>query len=96
MNEYTEPHFRDYYIGGRSEYDPDYTDDMEAMRTWNAYIARVRRDAAREALDELIEDTEIDVRLGVEGGDNMRVQKAEAVIDAATIYRDTEYPEETP
>ena len=50
----------------------------------------------KEALDGLAEDAEIDVRLGVEGGDNLRAQNAEAVIDAATIYRDTEYPEETP
>ena len=61
-----------------------------------AWLARVRRDAAREALDGLAEDAEIDVRLGAEGGDNLRAQNAEAVIDAATIYRDTEYPEETP
>lgn len=59
-------------------------------------LLRVRRDAAREALDGLVEDVWIDVRLGVEGGDNLRVQNAEAVIDAARIYRDTEYPKETP
>lgn len=71
--------------------------DMEQARAeFDRFLARVRRDAAREALDGLTADVEIDVRLGIEGGDNIRVQDAEAAIDAATIYRDTEYPEETP
>ena len=72
-------------------------DDINvASAEFDRFLARARRDAARDALDGLIEDAEIDVRLGVEGGDNLRVQNAEAAIDAATIYRDTEYPEEAP
>lgn len=59
-------------------------------------IRKAERDAAREAFDGLIADTAIDVRLGTEGNDPQRVQDAEAVMDAAQIYRDTEYPEETP
>ncbi len=78
------------------EFEASADDINVASAEFDRFLARVRRDAAREALDGLIEDTEIDVRLGVEGGDNMRVQNAEAVIDAATIYRDTEYPEESP
>ena len=59
-------------------------------------IRKVKRDAARAALDGLIADTAIDVRLGTEGNDPQRVQDAEAVIDAAQVYRDIEYPEEAP
>lgn len=74
-----------HYLGHPA---PDYGAEFDR------FLARARRDIAREVLDELIADAEIDVRLGVEGGDNMRVQNAEAVIDAVTVYRDTEFPEE--
>ena len=44
----SEAHFRNYYVGGRSEYDPEYTDDMGARRDWDAYMARVRQEARAE------------------------------------------------
>ena len=49
---------------------------------WEAFLARVRRDAAREALDGLAID------LAVTSGHT----EAEEVRD----YRDAHYPEETP
>ena len=49
---------------------------------WEAFLARVRRDAAREALDGLAID------LAVTSG----YTEAEEVRD----YRDAHYPEETP
>ena len=51
-------------------------------RAWDEWIARVRRDAAREALDGLAID------LAVTSG----YTEAEEVRD----YRDAHYPEETP
>ena len=74
--------------------DPCRIHDARTTAEFDRFLARVRRDTARAVLNELIEDTEIDMRLGVEGGDNMRVHNAEAVIDAVTIYSDTEFPEE--
>lgn len=58
-------------------------------------IARVRRDAARRALDGLIADAEADIRIGAIGGDEDRIMRARAVIAATVDYRDDEYPEVT-
>lgn len=87
----TEEQVRNLYIGRWGTHDRG-----RAVEQFNRFIEAVKRDAAREALDGLIEDTAIDVRLGTEGNDPQRVQDAEAVMDAAQIYRDTEYPEKTP
>ena len=54
-----------------------------------AWLARVRRDAAREALDGLIADkAHMTVLLHAENGGNVE--------DVLAHYRDTHYPEETP
>ena len=58
-------------------------------RAWDEWIARVRRDAAREALDGLIADkAHMTVLLHAENGGNVE--------DVLTHYRDTHYPEESP
>ena len=51
-------------------------------RAWDEWIARVRRDAAREALDGL--------------ADQFNNWAEVAAEESARIYRDTHYPEETP
>ena len=56
---------------------------------WDRFLARVRRDAAREALDGLIADkAHMTVLLHAETGGDV-----EGVL---TNYRDTFHPEETP
>ena len=62
-------------------------------RAWDEWIARVKRDAAREALDGLAREA-----LGVAGGndENASAWVSRAVQGWAEEYRDTHYPEETP
>ena len=56
---------------------------------WEAFLSRVRRDAAREALDGLIADkAHMAALLHAENGGNVE--------DVLAHYRDTHYPEETP
>ena len=65
----------------------DYPDVMDEWIT--RFLARVRRDAAREALDGLIADkAHTKALLRAENGGNVE--------DVLTHYRDTHYPEETP
>ena len=59
-------------------------------RAWDEWIARVKRDAAREALDGLAEH--IDQIASHFVGFSVGSQKAQDVRD----YRETHYPEETP
>lgn len=87
----TEEQVRDLYVSRWGQHDRG-----RAVGQFDRFIETVKRDAAREALNGLITDTAIDVRLGTEGNDPQRVQDTEAVMDAAQIYRDTEYTEETP
>ena len=56
-------------------------------------LARVRRDAAREALDGLYLDAQQDYTLGAQGGNQERMDAAVAVMDAALAWKDL-YPEE--
>ena len=56
---------------------------------FDRFLARVRRDAAREALDGLIADkAHMAALLRAENGGNVE--------DVLTHYRDTHYPEEAP
>lgn len=85
MTEYTpdEDEMRDIY-GDRYAYMR-----KEAAAEFDRFLARVRRDAAREALDGLIADkAHMTVLLHAENGGNVE--------DVLTHYRDTRYPEETP
>ena len=65
-------------------------DDINvASAEFDRFLARVRRDAAREALDGLIADkAHMTALLRAENGGNVE--------DVLTHYRDTHYPEETP
>ena len=58
-------------------------------RAWDEWVARVRRDAAREALDGAA--AHIDSRSSWLAGIEMHSPKARDVLD----YRDTRYPTET-
>ena len=58
-------------------------------------LARVRRDAAREALDGLYEDASQEYHIGLQGDDQERMDAAEAVLRATYAWMDN-YPEETP
>ena len=61
----------------------------ESKDAARAFLARVRRDAAQEALNGLIADkAHMTVLLHAENGGNVE--------DVLTHYRDTHYPEETP
>ena len=62
---------------------------------FEAWLARVRRDAAREALDGLYEDASQEYRIGLQGDDQERMDAAEAVLRATYAWMDN-YPEETP
>ena len=60
-----------------------------AEARWDEWIARVRRDAAREALDGLIADkAHMAALLYAENGGNVE--------DVLTHYRNSIHPEETP
>ena len=65
-------------------------DDINvASAEFDRFLARVRRDAAREALDGLIADkAHMAALLRAENGGNVE--------DVLTHYRDTHYPEESP
>ena len=63
---------------------------------WEAFLARVRRDAAREALDGLINECRTEHE---EAATNNRVGGMVLELHAQQVamnYRDTHYPEETP
>ena len=62
---------------------------------WDRFLARVRRDAARDALDGLYEDASQEYRIGLQGDDQERMDAAEAVLRATYAWMDN-YPEETP
>ena len=80
-----------YNYSGGSGPDSDATLDAEFDR----FLARVRRDAAREALDGLYEDASQEYRIGLQGDDQERMDAAEAVLRATYEWMDN-YPEETP
>ena len=64
-------------------------DILAARAEFDRFLARVRRDAAREALDGLIADkAHMTALLHADNGGNVE--------DVLTHYRDTHYPEETP
>ena len=67
----------------------------EAEQEFRCGLARVRRDAAREALDGLYEDASQEYRIGLQGDDQERMDAAEAVLRATYAWMDN-YPEETP
>ena len=62
---------------------------------FDRFLARVRRDAAREALDGLYEDASQEYHIGLQGDDQERMDAAEAVLRATYAWMDN-YPEETP
>ena len=62
---------------------------------FDRFLARARRDAAREALDGLYEDASQEYRIGLQGDDQERMDAAEAVLRATYAWMDN-YPEETP
>lgn len=74
----------------RSAYVSRYlTDQLRQGAEFDRFLARLRRDAAREALDGLIADkAHTTVLLRAENGGNVE--------DVLTHYRDTHYPEESP
>ena len=79
--------------GGQTSFPPEFADwkvGMVAAREWlAAHDARVRRDAAREALDGLIADKAHMAAL-------LRAENGGEAEDVLTHYRDTLHPEETP
>ena len=69
--------------------------ERRAGPEFDRFLARVRRDAAREALDGLYEDASQEYRIGLQGDDQERMDAAEAVLRATYAWMDN-YPEETP
>lgn len=93
MAEYTpdEEHMEVAWI----EYDDAATDINEAAAQFDRFLARVRRDAAREALDGLARDQEQKAnRIFTRGGEPARRNRRMVVADEARRYRDTHYPKE--
>ena len=70
-------------------------DILAARAEFDRFLARVRRDAAREALDGLYEDASQEYHIGLQGDDQERMDAAEAVLRATYAWMDN-YPEETP
>ena len=71
-------------------------DDINvASAEFDRFLARVRQEAAREALDGLYEDASQEYRIGLQGDDQERMDAAEAVLRATYAWMDN-YPEETP
>ena len=70
-------------------YDPATIRCPDTEQEFDRFLARVRRDAAREALDGLIADkVHMTVLLRAENGGEAE--------DVLAHYRDAHYPEETP
>ena len=88
MTEYTpdEDEMRDIY-GDRYAYMR-----KEADAEFDRFLARVRRDAAREALDGLIDAAQREH----DRAPAPYRYRLEKVVSIATEHRDTHYPEETP
>ncbi|MGP4916213.1 hypothetical protein ACTXJ9_10980 [Brachybacterium tyrofermentans] len=77
----------------------EYLTGLGWTRHPSAHDARVRRDAAREALDGLIQDLREKGRCAADSSLPDVTDLAEIVWhaqDEARTYRDTHYPEETP
>ena len=94
MTEYTPnaEEVREEYVYGTQEVDMDgnvVVSFDEACARWDRFLARVRRDAAREALNGLIADKAHMTAL-LRAGDGGNVE------DVLAHYRDIHYPEETP
>lgn len=68
----------------------------DADAEFDRFLARVRRDAAREALDGYA--AQFDASAAAHGRDGLRICQINAESDAwrARRYRDRNYPEETP
>ena len=82
-------------VGRPSDNPIDLRDARRIVEYVAARDARVRRDAAREALDGLYEDASQEYRIGLQGDDQERMDAAEAVLRATYEWMDN-YPEETP
>lgn len=80
----------DYALGGARDTigDIDYRAIPELEAEFDRFLARVRRDAAREVIDGLIADKAHMTAL-------LRAENGGDVEDVLTHYRDTHYPEET-
>ena len=76
------------------EYEASADDINVASADFDRFLARVRRDAAREALDGLYEDASQEYRIGLQGDDQERMDAAEAVLRATYAWMDN-YPEES-
>ena len=83
---------REEYVYGTQEVDMDgnvIVSFDEACARWDRFLARVRRDAARGAIDGLIADrAHMAALLRAENGGNVE--------DVLTHYRDTHCHEESP
>ena len=72
----------------------DYPDVMDEWIT--RFLARVRRDAAREALDGLMHRFELEQGRAASLGRGLDAQRAKLSRLTTKTYRDSHYPEETP
>lgn len=86
----SEDMIRRAYVGDRVSFDG--ADGHEAMAEFDRFLARVRRDAAREALDGL---ADVHRRHASESDQAAASDVHSIVVSQALHYRDAHYPEET-
>ena len=87
--ELTEDEWREATTYDLIDWHRTFSTEGERDAAWCRFLARVRRDAAREALDGLIADrAHVTVLLRAENGGEAE--------DVLAHFRDAHYPEETP
>ena len=82
MAEYTMPEEKDFIDSWACAHVRHELNSEQTKKEAREFLARIRRDAAREALDGL--------------ADQLNNWAEVAAEESARIYRDTHYPEETP
>ena len=94
--ELTEDEWREATTYDLIDWHRTFSTEGERDAAWCRFLARVRRDAAREALDGYA--AQFDASAAAHGRDGLRICQINAERDAWRVrrYRDAHYPEETP
>lgn len=82
-----------YYLGGRAMLAQHPPHPREGEAEFDRFLARVRRDAAREALDGLMHRFELEQGHAASLNRGLDAQRAKLSRLTTETYRDTRYPE---